>query len=147
MSDPQALLERCSREALERIVLSSPKKLREELFRRAGLKGKGGAFSLRAAAKEGRAAKLYDRLHEGLQLSSELCEEVIRQYLYGRRDLLAAALDHFEIPHEDGLTNSDVEFMQTLKPAQVTKLRQVLASYDPEDVALYLGFMGVPDAE
>ncbi|MGF1509027.1 MAG: hypothetical protein ACFB9M_05940 [Myxococcota bacterium] len=144
MPDAFNILRRLSPEKLDAVMGASPKRYREELFRRAGLKAKGTAFSLRRSQTEGRARKLYERLQAGFEVGEEVCAEVVRHYLYERRALLGAALDHLNVPHQEGLTNHDVGFMSSLEPEQVKALEQALAEFDEEDVEIYLRFMDVP---
>ena len=146
MAKPFELLTRLSSEQFTEVLNASPKKVREELFRRTGIKNKGGAFALRTSQKtEARIRKLFEALVAGAEIPDELGEEVIRQYLYHRRDLLAEALDFLEVDHDHGLTDADLDFVGDLEPEKAQQLRDVLLrKHEAHDVELYLGFMGLP---
>ncbi|MBK6688252.1 MAG: hypothetical protein IPG45_27500 [Deltaproteobacteria bacterium] len=140
------LLRRVPEDRFHQIVLSSPKKFREEVFRRAGIKNKGGgAFSLTSNAKtEVRSQRLYAALQEETEVTPEIAAELIRNYLYTRRDLLAEALDYFQVPHDHGLTNDDLDFMADLAVDKAQRLEELLKrKHDPVDVELYLDFMNI----
>lgn len=146
MASARELLLQQTTERFNEIILASPKKFREELFRRAGVKAKkGGSFALNNAKKNAvRVEKLLASMQDGTEVPDELLAEIIRNYLYTRRALLAEALDFFEVEHDDGLTDADLEFMEELPPERVTQLRGILEkSHDKDDVELYLRFMNV----
>lgn len=146
MATPVELLTRLPPERFTQVINTAPKKVREELFRRAGIKNRGGAFALRTTQKtEARIRRLYEALLDGADFPSEIAEEVIRNYLYHRRDLLSEALDFLEVDHDNGLTDADLEFVTELETSRVEQLRELLLrNHAPEDVDLYLGFMGIP---
>lgn len=132
----------------QQIVAASPKKFREEIFRRAGIRVKAEAFSLKSQPKnEVRTSKLLAALKEGFDLGEGVVEELIRNYLYTRRTLLADALDHFKVPHDNGLTDADLDFIEKMKPEDGAALKAELAAkHDPSDVDLYFAFMSIPCA-
>jgi hypothetical protein len=128
------------------LLAASPKAFREELFRRGGVKVRSGTFALSTAPKNQlRAEKLHEAICGGVDLGDEVLEELIRNYLYTRRPLLADALNHFEVKNDDGLTEEDLGFLEKLPPEGGLALKQLLESkHDASDVALYLAFMNVP---
>ena len=143
---PNELLSTMSESYFTEVVAASPKKFREEVFRRVGIKSKtGGAFSLATNKKnEVRIKRLFQALQEGAALEDPVAEELIRNYLYTRRTLLADALDFFEVPHDNGLTDADLDFMAKLEKEKAAELRDRLAKAHPEaDVDLYLRFMNI----
>ena len=143
---PNELLSTMSEVYFTEVVAASPKKFREEVFRRLGIKSKaGGAFSLGSTKKnEVRIKRLFQAMQEGLSLEDPVAEELIRNYLYTRRPLLADALDFFAVPHDNGLTDADLDFMAKIEKDKGTELRSKLASKHPEaDVDLYLRFMNI----
>jgi hypothetical protein len=143
---PNELLSTMSEDYFTEVVAASPKKFREEVFRRLGVKGKGGgAFSLATNKKnEVRIKKLFQAMQEGAALEDPVAEELIRNYLYTRRTLLAEALDFFKVPHDNGLTDADLDFMAELGADKGNELRSSLAKNHPEaDVELYLRFMNI----
>jgi hypothetical protein len=145
MSTPIEILSRLDVDRFAEIIAASPKKFREEVFRRAGIRAKTDQFSLKSTGKnEVRTQKLFSAIKEGADLGEGVAEELIRNYLYTRRPLLADALDHFKVPHDNGLTDEDLGFIEKLKPEEAQKLKdQLKAKHDERDVELYLAFMNV----
>ena len=76
-------------------------------------------------------------------------EELLRTWLLGQRSLLAAALDHLGIEHNQGLTESDdVERFEKLSAGDVKKLVSHLNTIaKADDVAVYLTYMGTPHVQ
>ncbi len=145
MASTTRLLLPMSPERFQTLLAASPKKLREEIFRRAGIKTQNSPFSLKTSPKnEVRVQKLQELIQGGLTLPEELAQELVRNYLVTRRPLLRDALDFLEIPHTDGLTDADLDFMEKLPKDVADGLRAKLAAHDADDVALYLNFMNVP---
>lgn len=134
---------------LRALIDEAPRKIREELFRSAGIRTKGSAFSLKEQGKQARVDKLVAALGQGKEPSFEACEELIRNYLARRPELLGDALDFFEVPHQGGMTDAEIGFMEELAADRVQALRRDLESrHDAADVGLYLKYMKVPvDAE
>lgn len=146
MASTRALLVDQNPDRFVEIVSASPKKFREELFRRAGIRAKkGGSFSLNNAKKNAvRIGKLRQALMDGFEVEAELLDELVRNYLYTRRSLLAEALDFFEVEHDEGLTDADLDFVEELPADRVTHLRDLLKrNHDEADVELYLRFMKI----
>lgn len=146
MANPSELLARQTEKRFEEIILASPKKIREEVFRRTGIKSKGSnKFSISKGGKNSvRVQKLFKALQKGTELSSELSEELIRNYLYTRRDLLADALDHFGVEHEHGLTDSELDFLEDMDTEKAQALRTLLCEkHEESDVELYFRFMNI----
>lgn len=151
MAELRQLLAQLEPDHFDAVIRASPKRFREEVFRRAGIrtKGGGGAFSLKSGSKtEARVKRLQEGLAGPLEISDELLEELLRNYLYTRRALLGEALDFLEVPHEEGLTDEDLDFVEKLEPERATRLRDVLCrSHEARDVDLYLRFMKVPQTD
>ena len=63
---------------------------------------------------------------------------------YSRRDILGAALDYLEIPHDNGLTESDdVDKLSSLSVAELKPLVKALSeTASTDDIQIYLRFMG-----
>ena len=99
------------------------------------------------AKNEMRTQALFDLLHA--REDDELCEEVLRIWLLTHRPMLAAALDHLGIPHENGLTQGDVSKFEKLSAREIRGLIDVLkATGAPEDaIVTYLRFMGTTDVD
>lgn len=147
MAAPNDILRKLDGDHFGDVVSASPKKFREEIFRRAGVKNRGGgAFALKSTGKNNaRVKKLRKSMLEGFELEAEIAEELIRNYLYTRRPMLAEALDFFEVEHDEGLTDEELDFIQELPAERGQHLRDLLCRNHPEaDVDLYLAFMDVP---
>lgn len=135
-----------SPERFSEVVSASPRKLREEIYRRLGVKAKkNSSFSLKKSEDDDRAKKLFASLQNGEPVADEVLEELIRNYLYVRRELLADALDHFQVPHENGLTDAEIDFLSELPKEKSAELRKLLlAKHQPQDVELYFAYMNIP---
>jgi hypothetical protein len=146
VATPIEILSELPPERLRAMVDAAPRKVREELFRSAGIKTKSSTYSLRGGDKAARYERLKERLQAGEVRSTEAADEVIRSYLGQRPTLLGHALDHFEVPHQDGFTDRDLDFMAELKPAQAEALRARLQAqgHDEADIHLYCRYMNVP---
>lgn len=146
MLSPIEVLTQLAPDTFAKVVSASPRKFREEIFRRAGVRTKRGAsFSLKSNSKnEIRIQKLQRALEDGADVGENLLEELIRNYLYTRRSMLGDALDFFDVPHDDGLTDSELEFLDDLDIDKGKELRDLLLSkHDDADVDLYLNFMNI----
>jgi len=98
------------------------------------------------AKNEARARALYEVLKEAED--NELAEEVLRTFFLSQRPLLAAALDHLGIAHNNGLTEGDVTKFEKLSGRELRALVAVLRTIAAADVvALYLKFMGAKNVE
>ncbi|MBX2812317.1 MAG: hypothetical protein KTR25_10930 [Myxococcales bacterium] len=128
------------------IVSASPRKFREELFKRFGIKSRaaGGGFKL-SAKNDARARKFLELLQADIEVPDEVLQELARNYLYLKRSMLADALDHLDVPHQDGLTDRELDFIAKLPGEEIQDLRDSLQSkgHTERDVLLYLCFLGV----
>ena len=136
-------------EKFQEIFSTSSRKARETYFHRHGVKASGAASRLPkpGAKNEERTAKLFDLLKD--ESDDEMSEEILRSWLLTKRSMLAAALDHLGIKHDNGLTESDeIKKFEKLSggdiKALVKKLEGVAAK---EEIAIYLRFMGTPAVE
>lgn len=147
MATPIEILSALPPDRLRVLVDAAPRKVREELFRSAGIKTKSSTYSLRSGDKSARYDRLKEKLQAGEVRSTEAADEVIRSYLGQRPALLGHALDHFEVPHREGFTDQELDFMAELKPQQVAALRKHLAEqgHDEADIELYCRYMSVPE--
>jgi hypothetical protein len=126
----------------------SPKAVRETIFARLGIKPKATPKT-RFAKPGAKTEEQLHALHEALQEvdDNEVAEELLRNYFLKRRALLGAALDYLKIPHEDGLTNAELDAFAKLTPTEGKKLLESLAKdHDRGDAELYLRFMKTPIA-
>ena len=146
VATPIEILADLSAERLRDVVEAAPRKVREELFRSAGIKTKSSTYSLRGGDKSARYARLKERLGGGDGPSAEAADEVVRSYLGQRSALLGHALDHFDVPHQQGFTDQDLDFLTELSPQRARELREALAQagHEAGDVELYCRYMGVP---
>ncbi len=150
MSKFTSIVRDMSSEKFIEVVGYSARKAREVYFHRHGIrKGKkSNQLKNRNAEKEDRAAALYTILQENED--EEMVEEMLRTWLLSKRTLLAAALDHLGIEHNEGLTDSDeVKRFEELKGKDVKAMVKALkaVSDDEADVSAYLRFMGIPASE
>ncbi len=147
MASPVDILRSLPLDRLKELVEAAPRKVREELFRSVGIRTKSSSFSLKAAQKTARIERLASVLQQGTEPSGDAAEEVIRHHLAQHSSLLGDALDQFDVPHNNGMTDHDLGFFQDLEPARAAALRAELEKrHDPADVDLYLRYVGVnPD--
>ena len=128
------------------VISASPRKIRETLFARLNLKAKK-QIGLKVHGKlEERTKKLHERL-KGAQTEQEnkLCEELMRNWLFTKRPLLKATLDHLGVKNDNGLVDEEPAFFKDLTSEKVNDLKGVLAAEHPvEHIKLYLEFVGVP---
>lgn len=145
MSQYTSIVRDLSSDKFAEILGHSARKAREVYFHRHGIKKskKSNMLSKRGKGKEDRAVALHDALLA--EEDEEMVEELLRTWLLGKRELLSAALDHLEIDHNEGLTESDdVKKFEELKGKPLKDLLKKLdAVAPPEDVRAYLRFMGV----
>ncbi len=137
------IIERLGEDKFAAIFNGLTRKMRTMLESMFVKKRKGRLVSLKSRKKDRpQAAK---KVWLGLQDESgnQYADEILRAYFFERRELLKTALDFFEIPNEDGITNqeltaleqADAETLRTLFDALVSK------EFDPLDIALYLVFL------
>ena len=100
------LVNKMSAQTFAELVAASPRKTRETLFQRLGIKAKK-TIGLKVHGKlEDRTKKLHEKL-KGADSEQEnrLCEELVRNWLYTKRPLLKATLDHLGIKNDNGLVD------------------------------------------
>ena len=107
-------------------------------------KKKGRKISLRAGQNKLAAA---NAVRNGIVKASDeqMAEEVLKTWLYTKRELFVAALDFFEIKHEDGITDESLELMEKAESALLDKMVATLqaANFATADIMIYLAFMKV----
>ena len=131
------------------VIGASPRKIRETLFARMNIKAKK-QIGLKVHAKlEERTKKLHERLKTAsTSQEDKLCEELVRNWLYTKRPLLKATLDHLGVKNDNGLVEEDPTFFKDLTTEKVQELVDLLKKdHPPEHIKLYLGFVGVPHLE
>jgi len=150
MATANELLHTMDPDRFAEIIGASPRSFREELFRAAGVKAKSGAFRVKSASKSAlKAKKLHASMKSGFEINDEVSEELIRNYLFTRRDLLSSALTALGVEHDQGLTDQDLDaVVENLEPAKTKELQQELsAAHQAADVELYMKFMNFPGIE
>lgn len=143
MPQYSALIRSVTPEKFVEILNASARQAREVYFHRHSIRAPKTRGLPKAGAKnEYRAAQLFTVLSQNDD--DELAEEVLRTWLLTKRTMLAAALDHLKIPHQDGLTDSDdVSRIEKLPPSELKALFEAISAESPKDeAALYLRFMG-----
>lgn len=147
MATVREVLARQPVDVIREILAASPRRFREELFRRIGVKarrGSGGGFKL-ASKGDARTKQFLELLGGSREVPEEALAEVVRNYLYNRRELLGHALDFLEVEHDGGLTDQDLDFLQELSAERRGALQADLIEkgHGEGDVALYMAFMGI----
>ncbi|MEW5853678.1 MAG: hypothetical protein AB2A00_33190 [Myxococcota bacterium] len=146
---PSRIIGAMSQAKFSELMAKSPRQVRETLFNRLQIKAEKKSVVPRPHQKnEERIKKLHVRLAQcpaNAKNEQELCEELIRNWLVGKTPMLVATLDHFGVKHENGLTETEIDFFEKLEPAKVKELVGLLApKFDAEEMAIYLRFLKVP---
>ena len=149
MSGYIEIIRELSEDKFQEIFAASARKSRETYFARHWIKTpkQGGRMRKPGQKNALRAAALFEALQ---QIDDDpLAEEILRVWLLGMRPLLAKALDHLEIEHDNGLTDSDdVNKIAELGADEIKNLVATLEGIEsPENIALYLKFMGAKDVD
>lgn len=128
------------------ILEISPRSVREALFGRFGVKAKK-KFGTTGFTK--RRQEKAQKLHAALKATdaeqdSEVCQELIRNFLFTRRPMLKAALDFAGIKNDNGVTEDDLDPIENLSKDKVVELLGILEKEFPSaEVRMYLNFIGV----
>jgi len=145
-----AIVNKMSDETFGEVVAASPRKIRETLFQRLGIKAKK-SIGLKVHGKlEDRTRKLHEKLREATtDQENKLCEELVRNWLYTKRPLLKATLDYLNIKNDNGLVDEEPTFFQELTADKVKELVDHLKGqgYAEEHIALYLRFVKTPHVD
>ena len=147
MANANELLHIMDPDRFAEIIGASPRSFREELFRAAGVKAKSGAFRVKSANKSAvKAKKLHASMKSGFEINDEVSEELIRNYLFTRRELLSSALTALGVEHDEGLTDEDLDsVVENLEESKTKELQEELsATHNAADVELYMKFMNFP---
>ena len=135
-------------DTFQEIITSSPRKIRETLFGRMGIKAKKKKVGIRVHGRlEDRAKKLHVRLKDGTtDQENELCGELLRNWLFTQRPLLKATLDHLGVANDNGLIEEDPEFFKELEEDKVKDLVKHLRAgeFTDESIKVYLTFVETP---
>lgn len=134
-------------DTFQEVIASSPRRIRETLFGRLGIKAKKRGVGIQVHGKlEERTKKLHERLKGGsTKQENDLCEELLRNWLFTKREMLKAALDHLGVPNDHGLIEEEPTFFQELDEEKVKALWKALeGQFPPEHVRVYLTFVRTP---
>lgn len=133
-----------TKEKFVEVLGVSTRTSREAYFHRHGIKAppSGRGFTKPGAKNEARAAGLWEAMQD--RVDEQVAEEIIRTWLLSKRPMLAAALDHLKIEHDNGLTESDdVDRFEKLSATEVKDMVKTLTKVAPADeVKAYLKYMG-----
>jgi len=145
--DPITMTAQMSDVLFDEVMAASPRKVREMLFSKLGIKTKK-TFSLKAFSE--RKSDQNRQLHQALiktasKREADICKELIRAWLYTKRPLLKSTLDFLGVPNDDGLVEVEPEFFKELSKEKVKSLVDHLKkSFPKEEINLYLRFVEVP---
>lgn len=146
--DPIALISKTSEPTFEAMIASCSRKVRDTLYARMGIKTPAAGVTLQLGKHKGDQVK---KLHEKFKNSdskaeSDVCQEIIRNWLYTQRPMLKATLDFLKIPNQDGLVETELDFFKTLSDSDAKAVFDHVAKRFPaEHVWLYLNFVEVPN--
>lgn len=143
-----ALVSGLSEDTFQEVIAASPRRIRETLFGRLGIKAKKKTVGVQVHGRlEERSRKLHARLKEGTsKQEDDLCEELLRNWLYTQRPLLKATLDHLEVKNDNGLIEEEPSFFQELEEPKVKALVEDLKKqgFPEEHIWVYLRFVKTP---
>lgn len=145
-----SIVRELSREKFVELLDASPRQARETFFSRHGVrlpKMRGRRPPKPGEKRAIRAAGLFEALQQ--TQDDELCEELLRNWLLTKREMLAAALDHLGIEHNHGLTQSDeLEKVGELSAADLAELAKAIEDVaTAADIAIYLKFLGAKNVD
>lgn len=138
------LISQVSEPTFSAMISACSRKVRDTLFARMGIKSKPAGVTLQLAKQqEGQVKKLHERFKSASsEAESNVCQEIIRNWLYTQRPMLKATLDYLKIPNQDGLVDTELDFFKSLSPEDTKKLfENVSAQFNPEYVWIYLHFV------
>lgn len=144
--DSIAITAAMSETTFAEIMSCASRKVREVLFAQMSVKAKKKGLTLKVHGKRDERVR---KLHERLKVASgtrenEICQELIRTWLYTKRPMLKSALDFLKVPNEDGLVDTELDFFADLTLDQVLSLKSHLETqFLSEEVKIYLNFVNV----
>lgn len=135
-------------DTFQEVISASPRRIRETLFGRLGIKAKRKSIGIRVHGKlEDRTKKLHERLRDGQsKQENDLCEELLRNWLFTKRGLLKDTLDHLGVDNDNGLIEEEPDFFQELEEPKVKELVDHLKDkgHGVEAIKVYLTFVKTP---
>ena len=141
------LVSRMGEATFQELITSSPRKIRETLFGRMGIKAKKKKIGIRVHGRlEDRTKKLHIRLKDGkTEQENELCGELLRNWLFTKRPLLKATLDFLGVENDNGLIEEEPDFFKELEEAKVKEMvAHLQKDYSDEEILVYLTFVETP---
>lgn len=147
--DYAELLGRIDDAKVTEIYGSCSRKIRNMLEGMYGKKAKKGRKVSLKSLKDKDGAALAVR--DGLVAAGEhqTAEELLKTWLLTRRELLKDALDYFQIPHEDGITDAELDVIEKAEAEALTALVNHLTEkgHALQEVSIYLAFLKVQNFE
>ena len=146
--DSIALVSQISEPTFAAIVASCSRSVRDTLYARLGIKSTTSGVTLQLGKKrDDQVKQLHERFKNSSSKSeSDVCQEIIRNWLYTKRPMLKETLDFLKIPNQDGLVETELDFFKKLSDSDAKAVfKHVSAKFEPEHVWVYLNFVEVPN--
>ncbi len=145
MWDHPSLLGKLSDDKFMEIYQSCSRKIRNMLEGTYGKKVKKGRRVSLKTGKDKRIQALSVRDGVVASQDGQMAEELFKTWLYDHRPMLSAALNFFEIPNEDGITEQELDPVVQADTQKLEALLDALiaAGYEMENIALYLAVLQV----
>ncbi len=142
---PKDLYLRLEAHELSTILAACPRRLREGFFQSLELKRGRPAMSFRRPKQDEDRIKSAIQLLPGAQPSDQLLADILRHFFLLDRALLENALDHFNIPHQGGLTEADLAPLTSLQEDERRSFVESMAAkgHAARTVELYLDFLAI----
>ena len=131
------------------IFAINPRGVREALFNKLGIKAQTRKIGISVGNKNHeRVRALYDRLlGEKGKVERELAGELLRNWLFTQRPMLVDTMNHFGVKHDNGLTEQEIDFFESLEKDKVEELVKLLVpKHGKQAVSVYLRYLKVPGA-
>lgn len=145
--NPVSIIAQTPEPIFAEMISGSSRKVRETLFSKMGIKSKAKSVGIKLHEKrDERTKKLHEKLSSATSKGeSEICSELIRTWLYGKRAMLKSALDFLGVANDDGLVESDLDFFKEMSEERSRELVNHLSkSFEREEIKIYLSFVEVP---
>ncbi len=142
-----AIISKMNDELFVQIMGTSPRKVREILFSQFGIKAtKKKIDILSVKTREERVQRLHKKLSDAkTKQEQDVCTELIRNWLFTKREMLCSALDFLGVEHDNGLVEKETNFFKELSKEQVSELvLHLKKSFPSLEVETYLRFVDVP---
>lgn len=142
-----AIIAHISDQTFAEMIRCCSRQVRETLLTRLGIKAKNSGVTLQLGQKrEEQVRKLHEKFKQSdSKAELDVCQEIIRNWLYTKRPMLKAALDFLGVPNQDGLVETELDFFKDISEAQAKSLfEHISKDFAPEHVWIYLNFVEVP---